>query len=42
MTILERFNRIHVNFMIMIKKNEEEEDIDDFDVGDCRAKLIII
>ena len=41
MTLLERFNVIHVNFMI-IKKKKEEEDIDQVDAFNDSAELIII
>ena len=41
MTLLERFNLIHVNFMI-IKKKKEKEDIDQVDAFNDSAVLIII
>ena len=40
--ILERFNRIHVNSMIMIKKRKRKKTLMMFGVGDDSARLIII
>ena len=43
MTLLERFNVIHVNFMIMLeKKKEEEEKLNKIDAFNDSAILIII
>ena len=41
LTLSERFDIIHVTFMIMIKK-KEEEDIVEFDAVEDSAILIII